>query len=55
MGRLKDERPPLFLDGIKVGNSPTDYRAIHNLQITRFDDTNWIPIGDMIDLDGIAS
>ncbi len=52
---LKDERPPLFLDGIKVANSSTDYRAIHNLQITRFDGGSWIPIGDMVDLDGIAS
>jgi branched-chain amino acid transport system substrate-binding protein len=52
---LKNERPPLFLDGIKVDNSPTDYRAIHNLQIARFDGANWIPIGDVIDLNGIAS
>jgi branched-chain amino acid transport system substrate-binding protein len=44
-----------FLDGIKVGNSATDYRAIHNLQITRFEGTNWIPVGNLVDLDGIAS
>jgi ABC-type branched-subunit amino acid transport system substrate-binding protein len=52
---LRDESPPLFLDGIKVSNSPTDYRAIHNLQITRFDGANWIPVGGLVDLDGIAS
>ncbi|WP_249793564.1 ABC transporter substrate-binding protein [Bradyrhizobium cenepequi] len=52
---LKDEQPPLFLDGVNVSNSPTDYRAIHNLQICRFDRANWIPVGDMVDLDGIAS
>lgn len=52
---LRDVQPPLFLDGIKVSNSATDYRAIHNLQITRFDGANWVPIGDMVDLDGIAS
>jgi branched-chain amino acid transport system substrate-binding protein len=52
---LKGELPPLFLDGIKVENSPTDYRAIHNLQISRFDGANWIPVGDMIDLGAIAS
>jgi hypothetical protein len=38
-----------------VANSPTDYRAIHNLQITRFDGANWIPVGAMVDLAGIAS
>lgn len=48
---LKDEHPPLFLDGIRVFNSPDDYRAIHNLQITRFDGANWIPIGNLVDLD----
>ncbi|MCA1454255.1 ABC transporter substrate-binding protein [Bradyrhizobium sp. BRP22] len=52
---LKGEQPPLFLDGIKVENSPTDYRAIHNLQISRFDGANWIPVGDMINLGAIAS
>jgi ABC-type branched-subunit amino acid transport system substrate-binding protein len=34
---LKGERPPLYLDGIQVHNSPTDYRAVHNLQLSRFD------------------
>ncbi len=46
---------PLFLDEIKVANSSTDYRAIHNLQITRFDGVNWIPVGAAVDLAGIAS
>lgn len=52
---LRDVQPPLFLDGIKVSNSATDYRAIHNLQITRFDGANWVPVGTLVDLDGIAS
>lgn len=52
---LRDEQPPLFLDGIKVGNSSTDYRAIHNIQITRFDGAHWMPHGDKIDLNNIAS
>jgi hypothetical protein len=40
---------------VAPNSSPTDYRAIHNLQITRFDGANWIPIGGLVDLDGIAS
>ncbi|UYO51510.1 ABC transporter substrate-binding protein [Rhodopseudomonas palustris] len=52
---LRDEQPPLFLDGIKVGNSSTDYRAIHNIQITKFDGATWMPHGDKIDLNNIAS
>lgn len=48
---LRDEHPPLFLDGIKVHNSPGDYRAVHNLQISRFDGTNWVAVGGLVDLD----
>jgi branched-chain amino acid transport system substrate-binding protein len=31
----KDEKLPLYLAGIKVYNSATDYRAVHNLQLSR--------------------
>jgi branched-chain amino acid transport system substrate-binding protein len=52
---LKGEKPPLYLDGIKVYNSPTDYRAVHNLQLSRFDGKRWAAIGEMTDLDDIAT
>lgn len=52
---LKDEKPPLYLDGIKVYNSATDYRAVHNLRLSRFDGKVWMPTGDMIDLDESAT
>jgi branched-chain amino acid transport system substrate-binding protein len=52
---LKDEHPPLFLDGIKVFNSSSDYRSIHNLQLSRFDGKNWVAIGGMVDLDDSAT
>src|ERR1700744_2671392 len=48
---LKGEKPPLYLDGIKVHNSSTDYRAVHNLQLSRFDGARWIAMGDMTNLD----
>jgi hypothetical protein len=51
---LKNERPPLYLDGIKVHNSSTDYRAVHNLQLSRFDGKRWAAIGEMTDLDDPA-
>ena len=35
----------VFLDGIGVYNSPTDYRAVHHLQLSKFDGTTLIPIG----------
>jgi hypothetical protein len=48
---LKGLAPPMFIDGIGVYNSPTDYRAIHHLQLTRFDGTTLAPIGKPILLD----
>jgi branched-chain amino acid transport system substrate-binding protein len=51
---LKNENPPLYLDGIKVHNSSTDYRAVHNLQLSRFDGKRWAAIGEMTDLDDLA-
>lgn len=52
---LKDEKPPLYLEGIKVYNSSTDYRAIHNLQLSRFEGKRSDAIGDMTDLDDSAT
>ena len=48
---LKDAAPPMFIDGIGVYNSPTDYRAIHHLQLTRFDGTTLVPLGAPVSLD----
>jgi branched-chain amino acid transport system substrate-binding protein len=42
---LKDQAPPMFIDGIGVYNSSTDYRAIHHLQLTRFDGMTLVPLG----------
>ena len=48
---LRNIVPPMFIDGIGVSNSPTDYRAIHHLQLTRFDGTTLAPIGKPLLLD----
>ncbi|MBR0987983.1 ABC transporter substrate-binding protein [Bradyrhizobium liaoningense] len=45
--------PPLFVDGIEVSISPTDYRAIHNLQLARFDGRTWVPISKPVALDDL--
>ena len=52
---LKDEKPPLYLDGIKVYNSAADYHAVHNLQLSRFDGARWVAMGEMSDLDDTAT
>ena len=51
---MKDKAPPIFIDGIGVYNSPTDYRAIHHLQLTRFDGATLAPIGKQVLLDDIG-
>jgi hypothetical protein len=51
---LKGITPPMFIDGIGVYNSPTDYRAIHHLQLARFDGTGLAPIGEPVLLDDIG-
>jgi branched-chain amino acid transport system substrate-binding protein len=48
---LRDVVPPLFVDGIKVSNSSTDYRAIHNLQLSRFDGRLWVPLAEPVSID----
>jgi hypothetical protein len=42
---LEDAAPPMFLDEIGVYNSPTDYRAVHHLQLAQFDGKTLLPIG----------
>jgi len=51
---LKEIVPPMFIDGIGVYNSPTDYRAIHHLQLARFDGTGLAPIGKPALLDDVG-
>jgi hypothetical protein len=51
---LRNVVPPMFIDGIGVSNTPTDYRAIHHLQLTRFDGTTLAPIGRPILLDDLG-
>jgi branched-chain amino acid transport system substrate-binding protein len=43
--------PPMFLDGIDVYNSATSYRAIHQLQLLRFDGSTLVSVGPPASLD----
>ena len=46
---LKDVELPLFLPGIKINTSATDYYPIESLQMLRFDGKRWAPFGGVID------
>jgi branched-chain amino acid transport system substrate-binding protein len=35
---------PLFLPGIKIDTSPTDYRVIEDMHLLRFDGERWVPL-----------
>ncbi|GGC65252.1 ABC transporter substrate-binding protein [Chelatococcus reniformis] len=45
---LKDVSLPMLLPGIRVSNTPGDYRLYHELQLARFDGTGWTPVGGLI-------
>jgi ABC-type branched-subunit amino acid transport system substrate-binding protein len=45
---LKNLELPMFLPGIKITTSPTDYRVIKQLQLMRFDGKQWILFGDVV-------
>jgi branched-chain amino acid transport system substrate-binding protein len=45
---MKDVRMPMLLPGITFSTSPTDYAAIKQLQLQRFDGTRWEALGDII-------
>ena len=45
---LKDFVPDLLLPGIKINTSPTDFFLFEQLQLHRFDGTNWVAQGEVI-------
>jgi branched-chain amino acid transport system substrate-binding protein len=48
---LKGTRLPMFLPGIVLNTSPTDYAAFKSLRIAQFDGTRWVLIGDALSAD----
>jgi branched-chain amino acid transport system substrate-binding protein len=45
---LRDLELPMLLPGIKVSTSPTDYYAVQQLQLMRFDGNRWVRFGDLV-------
>jgi branched-chain amino acid transport system substrate-binding protein len=45
---LRDLELPMLLPGIKVNTSPTDYWAVQQLQLMRFDGKRWVRFGDLV-------
>ena len=45
---LRDLELPMLLPGIKVSTSPTDYYAVQQLQLMRFDGKRWMRFGDLV-------
>ena len=46
-GNLKNLELPLLLPGIRVNTSATDYDPIEQLQLMRFDGTQWVRFGEV--------
>lgn len=45
---LRDLVLPMLLPGIKINTSPTDYYAVQQLQMMRFDGKRWVRFGDLV-------
>ena len=37
----------MYLPGIKLNTSPTDYRLIQQMQLMRFDGKKWVLFGEL--------
>ena len=47
---LSGATPPMLLPGIRLSNTPSDYTAFHQLQLTQFNGTRWTALGDLVEL-----
>jgi branched-chain amino acid transport system substrate-binding protein len=45
---LRDLELPMLLPGVKVSTSPTDYYAVQQSQLMRFDGKRWVRFGDLV-------
>jgi branched-chain amino acid transport system substrate-binding protein len=45
---LRDLELPMLLPGIKVNTSPTDYYAVKQMQLMRWDGKHWVRFGEML-------
>jgi branched-chain amino acid transport system substrate-binding protein len=41
---------PLFIPGIKVETTPTDYHPIQQMMLVKFDGERWAPFGELVDV-----
>jgi branched-chain amino acid transport system substrate-binding protein len=46
---LKDFNAPMLLPGVTVNTSPTDFAPISQLQLIRFDGSEWVRFGPILD------
>jgi ABC-type branched-subunit amino acid transport system substrate-binding protein len=46
---LKDVAVPMLLPGIRLNTSPEDYSPIKQMRLQRFDGTQWVSIGGVVD------
>jgi branched-chain amino acid transport system substrate-binding protein len=45
---LRDLKLPMLLPGVTVNTSPTDYYAVQQLQLMRFDGNRWVRFGELV-------
>ncbi|MFN0313921.1 MAG: ABC transporter substrate-binding protein [Burkholderiales bacterium] len=45
---MQDVEFPMLIAGVKANTSPTDYRPLEQLVMTRFDGKEWVPFTDLL-------
>ena len=45
---MEEVAVPMLIPGITLNTTPTDYHAIRQMRLKRFDGARWVPLGGII-------
>ena len=48
VSHMEEMAVPMLIPGITLNTTPTDYNAIKQMRLKRFDGTRWVPLGGII-------
>ena len=48
VSHMEEVSAPMLIPGITLNTTPTDYNAIKQMRLKRFDGARWVPLGGII-------
>ncbi|MGA7862992.1 MAG: hypothetical protein WCA23_03165, partial [Stellaceae bacterium] len=48
VSHMEEVAVPMLIPGITLNTTPTDYNAMKQMRLKRFDGTRWVPLGGII-------